>query len=295
MDSANIDGAITWPASQISFGDTGSFYSSVTIEGALQEPTTLQKGLLTIHCMPQGTNALVLFPGHVEVNGAIGVISTKLEVSGMTMIDSGVAKNGLYILVGAPAIDTEITASDVFLVEDSSITISASYQTSRVGWYYDNKRLIGAVYTSFSGCQNLSDYYNPEIIGRRYSKFLTETEACSLGFTNIHLGGGGACSTFWNTIVRYYDNNIGSYGYCGEMGLGSACASALAMFSTPAIRYMPSLNGPSPSGTTVVLVKGLGAYFEGTNSITMTITATVSSLRTAYYDLKPISTVKGNY
>jgi hypothetical protein len=214
LNSENIAAGYTLGASNATLVDTGGHYSSTHVEGALAEPTYLQKGLQTIYIVPQGTNAIIVFPGKAEIDGQICVVSTRFTVSGMTMHDSGSPQYDLYFICGQPATGEEITASDIFLMNASNVTTSASYND---GYYYDSKRVLGGCFCLTSSCQNLLNGYNPDPPQKSFVYGIQNTAdnvaSRVFGITQTY-GGVTSTNAFTiNDITLFYDRDVGAYGY----------------------------------------------------------------------------------
>lgn len=240
LNSENFAACVTLAASSITITDTASNFALGNIEDALGEPTHLRKGLNTIHAIPCGTGAIQVFPGKVEIGGKVYSVSTRLSASGLTMHDSGQACGSLYIVCGPPASGEEITASDLFLVEDSSITVSASYDIDAAGYYYGEKRLIGACFCFYSGCQLLVNSYNPDPVQKPFRSpiYGNSTDGTlAEGLFNITSSwyAGVETGTYIQSFNFFYDNAMGAYGYAADIRLNTACEGVTGLLGGVAV------------------------------------------------------------
>lgn len=213
LDSANMAHGFYPESSQTTIVDTASNYASTEVEAALGEPTSLQRGLNTIHVVPQYTNAMVVFPGKVEIRGQICVVSEKFTVSGVLADDSATRELDMFIICGQPAAGEEITGSDLFLCRQSSVIVSSCYDTSAMGYYYYNKRLIGAARNASvaATCQALVGDFNPDPVQRPFNYSTTASELSSLfGITQSSISGTGTTIPRMHT---FYKRSCGAYGY----------------------------------------------------------------------------------
>lgn len=234
LNSENMDAAYDHASSQITIVDTASNYAFTEVEAAMGEPTSLQRGLHTLHVVPQATNAIIVFPGKVEIGGQICVVSTKFTVSGVTVIDSGTVSSYCWMLAGQPAAGEELTASDIFLIERTSITTSSCFDISAMGYYYDSKRLVGAAInkSTHGTCQNLINWFNPDPVQKAFHIWTYESGVIGnlFGITQaFQASAPGADTTYiWNLHV-FYDMDFGAYGYSAEVHYGSACSTQVGI------------------------------------------------------------------
>ena len=190
---------------------------------------TRQMGAHTLHVMPRGT-IVDIFPGFLDVNRQICHITSRLTISSTNLvyIDSPVSWSGnMYMVAGQPATGEEITASDVFLVNTSSV----SYESSMGGYYYESMRVFGGVYNLNNDAVHTSlrdgGTYNPDYPQSFFCKALTSTESSGLRFMCDNLGSTSIShsGTWWTDIYRK-SNNHGTYSYFGRVRLASAINSA---------------------------------------------------------------------
>lgn len=170
----------------------------------------------------------MVYPGKVEVGGNIYSVSTKFTVSGLSSYDSAACGlgGGLYVVAGPPASGEEITGSDLFLVQDSSIHVSSGHDGE--GYYYGTKRLIGAVWNNpntGSGCQSLMNFYNPDPPQKAFFVFGGSSSdnivAPIFNADNVFVNG-TADSLAFHDMSCYYDRDLGCFGYRAKIREGSA-------------------------------------------------------------------------
>jgi hypothetical protein len=234
LNSENIISTATFPASQITIIDSASNYTSAEVEGVFEEANTnieaidyRQRGTHTIHIMPQGTGPLAVFPGALEINGKMGFISTRLNISGLLYLDGGDPSGSKFLVCGQPATGEEITASDISLIDFSSAEPSEAYSVSRAGYYYQDKRVFGAVFNTLNNvdAQAFVDAFNPDPPQNVFSLELEQTEAEGVGFDYVDLTAAETEGTWIRGLTRF-SNNFGLYSYHIRTNLGDpSCAS----------------------------------------------------------------------
>lgn len=225
LNSENIAAGYSVEASQITFSDSNTFYSASDVGTALNQIPFAARGHHTIHVMPDGTGSMWVFPGKVEINGKIAVVSARFGVSGLTNHDSGSDQCAVYVVCGQPATGEEITASDIFIIQRSSVGTTSGYSLSQAGYYYDSKRVIGAAYNPYATCQCFLNYYNPDPPkGKFVYQPISQTGHGLFGWTaGANVAGTG---TYINLALIRYDQTIGAYGFSMQLRPNSATSVA---------------------------------------------------------------------
>ena len=232
LNSENFAVAFTLPAANVTIIDSACAYTSAHVEGALEEAKTniekidyRQRGTHTIHIMPQYTGAIAIFPGALEIDGQMGFISVRLNICGISRLDGGDLSGSKFLVCGQPATGQEITASDIAMIDVSSAEPSQAYSISRAGYYYDNKRVFGAVFNDGNACQAFTDGFNPDPPKSVFSVSLQQSEAEMLRFDGVDITQAHDCSTYIKGITRFA-NDFGLYSYHLRISLGDpSCAS----------------------------------------------------------------------
>jgi len=298
LNSENIINTYSIAASQVSFTDSNSIYSATNLNDALLTTKYVQKGYNTIHVMPDGTGAVQVWPGKVDINGKICTVSTKFTVSGLTSIDGGTGQSGLYFMCGQPAAGEEITASDIFLAQVTSITTSGNFTLSQNGYYYANKRLIGAAYCPDATCQNLMNYYNPDPPSKRF--IYTPTSQTGHGLFGWTAGANavGVTKTYINLARITYNRDHGAFEFAARLVLNEETSVQTEYLNHlgGGVGYIFTINttqcrvsfGDANSSALVVPTAGVGLIKRGV-AISFNITGTqVGGVTDVYIDAKVV-------
>lgn len=234
FSSENLIAGSSFAASAITITDTASNYTNTDVEGLLGEARHFYRGLHTIHVVPQGTNAAIVFPGKVEINCGVYVVSTKFETTIGSFADSAAAGDvsEAYIVCGPPASGEEITASDLFLVNASSVEVTAGIDPTLRGFYYSGKRLIGAV----KYWQGMYPWNNPDPVQKSFRTAFYYTSGNipdrMFDITHVFAGGGTITGTRFYGMSAFYDMYLGHYGYYAEVYMNTASSLALDRFGS---------------------------------------------------------------
>lgn len=235
INSANIASDYTMPSSQVSIVDAGGFYSSTTVEGALQEIAPV-RGYNDVHVFARGSAGLSIFPGYVDINGRLNRLSSRLNITAISIATGAFAASAVYAVTFQDGVaGGEITASDIRIDPIASVSSSNGLAFSANGFYYStSRRVITTVYNLCATSQSLYDYENLDTPDRGQRYNLSTDEASSvLGLTDTLLfsasfsfgtqTAGGIVS-----VARVFDMNTKRY-YYDMYGFTSTATGDLSM------------------------------------------------------------------